>query len=199
MNRRKFFKRALIGAPLLAVGGAGYGRYVERHEVEVVPVDLDLGLGEPLTAALVSDLHFDPLFEIDYLENVIAAVNGTSPDVVLYAGDFMTSSTERLPELLGVLGKVRAPHGAFAILGNHDHWVAADRIEAGLTSVGISVLRNRSIPLFGRANWFLTGIESFWAGFPTTRPIEATPADARHLLLVHEPDPFDTLTDPRIA
>jgi uncharacterized protein len=31
------------------------------------------------------------------------------------------------------------------------------------------------------------------------KPIEATPSHSRHLLLVHEPDSFDKLTDSRIA
>jgi uncharacterized protein len=199
MTRRTFIKRSVLAAPVVLGGAAAYARFVERHAVEVVSVNLDPGLGEPLTAALIGDIHFDPLFEIDYLEIVVAAVNAVTPDVLLYTGDFVTNSTERLPDLLAVLGKARAKYGAFAILGNHDHWVAADRIEASLESAGITVLRNRSVPLFGRANWYLTGIESFWAGFPTTRPIEQTPGHARHLLLVHEPDPFDTLTDPRIA
>jgi predicted MPP superfamily phosphohydrolase len=199
MNRRKFLKRTLVAAPVALGSAAGYARYIERHAVEVVPVDLALGLGEPLTAALVGDIHFDPLFETDYVETVIATVNGVAPDVVLFAGDFVTSSADRLPDLLTILGKARAKHGEFAILGNHDHWVSADRVEAGLESIGISVLRNRSVPLFGRPDWFLTGIESFWAGFPNTRTIESTSPHARHLVLVHEPDPFDKLTDPRIA
>jgi predicted MPP superfamily phosphohydrolase len=199
MNRRKFLKRSLVAAPVAAAAGAGYGRYIERHDVEVVPVDLDLGLGRPLTAALLSDFHFDPLFEIDYLRTVVAATHRAAPDLVLYAGDFVSHSTDRLPELLDVLQRAEATFGQFAILGNHDHWVAADRVEDGLEGVGITVLRNRSVPLPGSPGWFLTGLESFWGGRPTTQPIEATPTHARHVLLVHEPDPFDTLTDPRIA
>jgi uncharacterized protein len=199
MNRRTFIKRTLIATPVALGGTAAYGKFVERHHLEVVPVDLALGLGAPLTAALVSDFHFDPLFETDYLETVVATVNGTSPDLVLFAGDYVSQTTDRLPELLDILGKVEAKLGRFGILGNHDHWVAADRVEAGLASTGITVLRNRSIPLPGQPGWFLTGLESFWGGWPNTRSVEATPADARHVLLVHEPDSFDTLTDPRIA
>ena len=180
-------------------GRRGYGHYVERHHLELAPVDLAVGLGEPLTAALVADLHFDPLFETDYLQAVVATINRAGPDLVLYAGDFVTQSTDRLPDLLDILRGARSNLGQFAILGNHDHWVSADRVEARLESVGITVLRNRSVPLPGRPGWYLTGLESFWAGSPSTKPIEATPTHARHLLLAHEPDSFDRLTDPRIA
>jgi predicted MPP superfamily phosphohydrolase len=199
MNRRKFLKRSLVAAPVVAAAGAGYGRYIERHDVEVVPVDLSLGLGQPLTAAVLSDFHFDPLFDTDYLRTVVAAANGLVPDLVLYAGDFVSHSTDRLPELQDLLQQAEAKLGQFAVLGNHDHWVAADHVEDGLEGVGITVLRNRSVPLPGSPGWFLTGLESYWGGRPTTRPIESTPTHARHVLLVHEPDPFDTLADPRIV
>ena len=199
MNRRKFLKRTLLATPLVLGGTAAYGKFVERHHLEVVQVDLELGLGAPLTAALVSDLHFDPLFETDYLEAVVAAVNGLAADLVLFAGDYVTDTTDRLPELTAILGKVQAKVARFAILGNHDHWVAADRVEDGLASAGITVLRNRSVPLPGRPGWYLTGLESHWGGWPNTRSVEATPADARHILLAHEPDSFDRLTDPRIV
>ena len=199
MNRRTFVKRTLVATPLALGGAAAYGKFVERHHLEVVPVDLDLGLGAPMTAALVSDLHFDPLFETDYLETVVATVNGLAADLVLFAGDYVTDTTDRLPELTAILGKVEAKLGRFAILGNHDHWVYADRVEDGLAAAGITVLRNRSVPLPGRPGWFLTGLESHWGGWPNTRSIEATPADARHILLAHEPDTFDRLTDARIA
>jgi predicted MPP superfamily phosphohydrolase len=199
MNRRRFLKRSVVAAPVIAAAGAGYGRYVERHDVEVVPVDIGLGLGRPLTAALLSDFHFDPLFETDYLRAVVAAANQRGPDLVLFAGDFVSQTAERLPELLDVLGLADATLGRFAILGNHDHWVSADRVEDGLEGAGITVLRNRSVPLPGSPGWFLTGLESFWGGWPTTRPIDSTPTHTRHIVLVHEPDPFDELTDPRIA
>ena len=199
MNRRKFLKRALVATPVAIGGTAAYGKFVERHHVEVVPVDLALGLGTPLTAALVSDFHFDPLYETDYLERVAATVNATNPDLVLFAGDYMTDTTRRLPELADILGTMQAKHGRFGILGNHDHWVGSDKVEAGLSAAGITILRNQSVPLPGRPGWFLTGLESYWAGWPNTRSVEATSADARHLLLVHEPDSFDRLTDPRIA
>ena len=199
MNRRKFLKRAVIATPVALAGTAAYGKFIERHAVEVVPVELELGLGSPLTIALLGDFHFDPLYEIDYLETVVAQVNSTNADLVLFAGDYVSHSTHRLAELVAILGKVESRHGRFAVLGNHDHWVNANQIEDGLNSAGISVLRNQSVVLPGQPSWFLTGLESYWAGWPNTQSIQAAPGDARHIVLVHEPDSFDKLTDARIA
>jgi predicted MPP superfamily phosphohydrolase len=100
---------------------------------------------------------------------------------------------------LTVLSTGRAAAGSFALLGNHDHLIGADRVTSALTSAGITVLRNRSVPLPGRAGWRLTGLESYWTGKPAPATITDAPAHARHIVLVHEPDSFDLLTDPRIA
>jgi predicted MPP superfamily phosphohydrolase len=199
MNRRTFIKRSLIATPLALGGSAAYGRYIERHAVEVVHQEVDLGIGAPLTVAVLGDIHFDPLYEGDYLEGVVARVNELSPDVIAYTGDFLSHSAERVGELAELLGKAKAKFGCFAVLGNHDHWIEADEVGSALTKSGISVLRNRSIALPVGQNWYLTGLESYWAGIPNTACIEGTSSQCRHIVLVHEPDSFDRLTDPRIA
>jgi predicted MPP superfamily phosphohydrolase len=199
MKRRTFLKRALAAGLVGTGAGAGYGRFVERHAVEVVTQELDLGLPEPMSVAVLSDLHFDPLYETDYLRDVIARANQLSPTLLLYAGDFLSVSTERLADLVTVLKTGRAAAGSYAVLGNHDHSVGADRVTAALASAGMTVLRNRSVPLPGRADWRLTGLESYWRGKPAAAVITDAPAHTRHIVLVHEPDSFDLLTDPRIA
>jgi predicted MPP superfamily phosphohydrolase len=169
MNRRTFVKRCVVAGAVGLGAGTGYARFIERHAVEVVPVEIELGLPEPLTAAVLGDIHFDPLFEVDYLEDVVARTNRLAPDLILYTGDFLSRSADRLPDLLAVLRKARAGAGSFAVLGNHDHWVGADPVAAAFTSSGIRVLRNQSVPLFGRKDWYLTGLESYWSGAPSAR------------------------------
>jgi predicted MPP superfamily phosphohydrolase len=97
------------------------------------------------------------------------------------------------------LRKAEARDGRFAVLGNHDHNVGADQVTAAFASSGIPVLRNRSVPLPGQENWYLTGLESHWSGKPNVACITNTPPSSHHLVLAHEPDAFDLLTDPRIA
>ena len=199
MNRRTFIKRSLIATPVAMGATAAYGRYIERHAVEIVRIPLDIGFGQPRTVALLSDIHYDPLCEADYLRTVIDRVNGLSPDFIFYAGDFMTDSAKRVHDLADILRNTRAAIGSFAILGNHDQVIAADVIAAALTSAGMTVLRNQTVALPDLDNWYLTGLESFWVGRPSRASIEKTPPDARHIVLAHEPDSFDRLTDSRIA
>jgi uncharacterized protein len=199
MNRRTFVKRSLAATAVGLGASAGYARFVERHAVEVVPQQIELGLPEPLTVAVLGDIHFDPLYECDYLADVVARTNRLSPDLILYTGDFLSRSADRLADLLAILREARAGTGSFAVLGNHDHKIGADRVTAALDASGIRVLRNRSVALPRRTDWYLSGLESYWSGAPSAASVANTPPHARHILLVHEPDSFDLLTDPRIA
>lgn len=199
MSRRAILKSSLVTAVVGLGGGAGYARFVERHAVEVVRMEIAIGLFEPLTVAVLGDIHFDPLYEVEYLERVVAHANELSPDFILYTGDFVSRSADRLTGLLAILGQAKARTGCYAVLGNHDHDVGADRLTAAFASTGILLLRNQSVPLPGRENWRITGLESYWSGSPNVACITNSPPQSRHLLLVHEPDSFDLLTDPRIA
>ncbi len=199
MKRRTLLKRSLLASPLVAGLGAGYARFIERHALQTVSLTISVGMGDPLTVAVLGDFHFDPLYETDYLAEVIALTNSLNPDLILFTGDFVSDSTECLGELVEILGKAKAKFGCFTVLGNHDHWIGADEIESGLASAGINVLRNQSVSLANRSNWYLTGLESYWSGRPNVKSIESTPTHSRHLLLLHEPDAFDLMTDSRIA
>lgn len=199
MNRRTFVRRSLVAVPIALGAAADYAKFVDRHAVEVVDVEMELGMPRPLTVAVLSDIHFDPLCECEYLDKVIARTNELSPDLILYTGDFMSHSADRIDELVAGLSRASPGLGSFAILGNHDHWINADRVCVALASAGISVLRNQSVPIPDREPWYLTGLESFWAGAPNTRSLESTPSRSRHLVLAHELDSFDLLTDARIG
>jgi predicted MPP superfamily phosphohydrolase len=199
MNRRRFLKYSLYASPFAVLGSMGYGHYLERHDIEVVASELNVGLGAPVTLAFLSDIHFDPLFEEDYLTRVIALTSELQPDYVLFGGDYVSHSAKRIVDLATILGKAQATQGVFAILGNHDHWLGEDTVTQALTDSGITVLCNQSIPIANHAGWYLTGLESHWGGKPNTRSIEKTPSTAKHIMLAHEPDTFDTLTDSRIA
>ncbi len=182
-----------------AAGGAGlYGGWFERQAVEITRTPVPVGLGRSLRLACLGDIHFDPLCEADYLGSVVGKVNALQPDLIALTGDYITHATPRVGEVCGILGRLRAPLGVYAALGNHDQWHAGDIVSALLRRQKIVVLRNQCHPLPGLGGWFVSGLESYWAGRPDGSCLDRAGADTRHLLIVHEPDPFLELTDPRI-
>jgi len=199
MTRRAALVRGGMSLAAAVSGAAAYARYVERLDVEVTLHRLVVGLDRPMKVVTIGDLHFDPFFEVGYVERVVASVNRQSPDVVVHTGDFVSHTASRLDELASALQRLSPRDGHLAILGNHDHWVDADRVTAALQRAGIAVLRNRSVPVPGSPRWFVTGLESFWSGRPDVSLLAGGQRDTRHIVIVHEPDAFDHLDQPQVA
>lgn len=168
------------------------------HKLQQRPVHLTLGLKKPLRVCALGDIHFDPIYEVDWMEHIASSLTQLKPDLIVYTGDFVTGSVRRMPDLAEILGDAEARIGSFATLGNHDHWSGVKRVTSSLEHNGIQVLRNASIRLPEEDNFYLSSLDSYWAGTPNPKILDQTPEDSRHLLLVHEPDTFLTLTNPRI-
>jgi predicted MPP superfamily phosphohydrolase len=158
---------------------------------------------EGFTIALLSDFHYDPYFSVHPLRSAIAMVNGLRPDLIALTGDFVSmpwsgdpadaaSAAEPCAQLLR---QMRAPHGLWAVLGNHDVFTDPDRVSTSLHSAGVQVLSNQSVPIDrDGARFWLSGVDDVLGG---TADLDATlhdlPADEAAVLLAHEPDYADTV------
>jgi len=198
ISRRTFLKRTLAAGIFLGAGSVAYAGGYGRHGIDITRVPLDLGVGRPLRVGLLSDIHFDPLYETAYLEHAFRLLAAEQPDLVLHAGDFVSHTTHRFEEFGALAARFIPPLGAFAALGNHDHWAGPKKVRAILERHGIRVLRNSALPLPGHPGWFVAGLESYWGGHPDPSFFARYPATARFLAIVHEPDAWDRLPDPRI-
>lgn len=199
MNRRTFLRAAAATTVSAAAGASGIAYGSDTHDVETTTVPLALGLTTPLRVIAIGDIHFDPLYEVGYIAHVVEKVNALRPTIILYTGDFITAHADQVNVLSDLLSHAVAPLGCFAIPGNHEHWTGIEHIMGSLAErAGIRVLINESIPLPGNDGFHLTGVDSFWAGKPDLTIFSRTPDAAHHIVLVHEPDSFAQLVDPRI-
>lgn len=121
--------------------------------------------------AVLADLHVgSPFNDLEQLAKIVALTNSASPDLVLIAGDFVIQDviggTFVSPEEAArVLAGLTSTLGTFAVLGNHDWWLDAARVENALSSAGITVLedRNRQVGQSG-CRFTLAGISDYWEG-----------------------------------
>ncbi len=195
--RRTFLKRLsqLTLAPL-AVGGSayGYGSFLERHRIEVESKDVYIPLGEKgpktLRAVLLSDFHFDPLYETDYVEECIRRANELHADVAFFTGDFITGHSRRIDDLAQILGRIQSPCGAFACLGNHDYADGANVIVQALKKQGVETLQNQHTRVKCRnSEIVVAGLQSAWSSRPNwSETSRGMGANDRAIVLVHEPD-----------
>jgi predicted MPP superfamily phosphohydrolase len=158
-----------------------------RRWRERIQVGKSLGQRNVMRVAFASDLHAGRMTPTGTIASAMEALMEASPDLILLGGDFVCSRAQELQLILPSLRRLRAPAGVFAVMGNHDHGADVGTITALLEANGISVLRNRSVPLaepFG--NVLLVGLDDHLGGRPCAAAARWE-ASRVTLLLIHQP------------
>ena len=155
------------------------------------------------TIAQLSDFHYDQHFSAVPIAAAVEIVNQRHPDLVVLTGDFVTvplihhrrlHSAKRAAwaaePCANLLAPLRSRLGTNAILGNHDMDSDVPRIMTALQSQGISVLRNRAMPLEqGGSRIWLCGMDSVMDHKPAINQcLSGVPSQELVILLIHEPD-----------
>jgi len=84
---------------------------------------------------LISDIQADKYTDENRLQNFIDKVNSTKPDLVLIAGDFITSSPDYIRESADYVAKIKSKYGIYACVGDHDNWAYRDDYARSLREV----------------------------------------------------------------
>ncbi len=198
----------VAGLPLAALAGllaavllGGHALWPRR--VRVMP--RTVGSHPPAEAASLriahwSDLHLGNGVGRSEVERWVARSNELAPDLVVLTGDLFDGPPEILRPGAEALAGLSAPLGVFAVLGNHDVELGADRVAAALRdhAPGIRLLRGEGQRLETHAGEiFVAGVEDpgrDWTRdghLPVLEDLAARrPAEAASLLLLHRPDGF---------
>src|SRR5712692_3596527 len=144
LSRRTLLK-GLIAAGVGALGGtAAYGFLYARHDLELttafVPVpDLPHALAG-LRIGLITDLHRSRWVSHEDVARAVSLLMAERPDLIVLGGDYVTwGDREFVGPSADALAPLAAPHGVFAILGNHDD---DHDMPAALASHGVQVLKD---------------------------------------------------------
>jgi len=140
--------------------------------------------------ALVTDLHHSPGVPTWWLEEVATRTTALQPDLIALGGDFVSHSRRDLDGLAGPLRRFAARDGAVAVLGNHDHWVGAERVAATVAACGIPVLANRHLLVRrGAAALAVAGVDDFAHGaVRLDEALDGVEPGVPRVLLSHNPD-----------
>lgn len=190
--------RLLLTSPLGAIV-LGLSKQLYPHEIEgwvqVSQVCLDLPRLDRefhgYRIAQISDFHIGTWLKRKGLDEAVDMVNEQRPDLVAITGDFVTYEPERfVDDLAAALGRLSAPNGVVAILGNHDHWTDPGLIRSLLNRVGIVDLSNRAITLNrGPAFLHIAGVDDLYGHHARLDKVLARlPDQGAAVLLAHEPD-----------
>ena len=175
VSRRDLLKGAAAAGIGTVTGAVAHGYLYERHHIELTRQTLDVsGLPAALSGLRVgflTDFHRSDTVSHEIVDRAVRMIIAEAPDLVILGGDYVTWGDRRfVGPVADALAPLSAPHGVFAVLGNHDD----DRdMPAALAAKGFGVLRDARTRLTIRGETLdIAGIR-FW-----TRKL----ADITHVL-----------------
>ena len=189
VGRRSVLK-ALIAAGVGGVAGTGaYGFLYERRQLEVTYADVTVsGLPDALSGlriGLMTDLHRSLTVPREDVDRAVRLMRLEQPDLIVLGGDYVSwQDRAYVDDVAEALSSLTAPHGVFAVLGNHDDERA---MPAALTARGIEVLIDARTHL----EIACEGLELIGLRFWTRRATDVirilTGTTSPAILLAHDP------------
>ena len=147
-GRKELLARIFIALSVgIAVFLTVYG-VIHARNVRTVHYDLSSEgkLSAPLRVVEVSDLHMGSVIDTSHVQSVVDAVNAAEPDLVVFLGDQFnrTSAVDVVgaEAIFKILSNIKAPLGAYAVLGNHDPDLNTEIYQQYLSESGITALDN---------------------------------------------------------
>jgi hypothetical protein len=198
-TRRQFLYR---GAAAGAVAIAGDSFLVEPNRPRIVHQKFLLSRWPEklngFTIALLSDFHFEPYFSVHPLHAAIPLVNGLRPELIVLTGDFVSvpltgedaKGALAAEPCAKLLRQMTAPHGLWAVMGNHDFYTDQEHVTRTLQAEGIQVLNNQSAAIErDGARFWLSGVKDVISeAADLTETLRGVPRGEPVVLLAHEPD-----------
>lgn len=177
----------------MAVGSLGHGALYERHHVAITRSHLPVpGLDPALNGVrvgLLTDTHHSAFVPAALIARAVALLRDEQPDLIVLGGDYVTQRDRRfIAPSADVLAPLSAPHGVYAVLGNHDDDVEMPR---ALRRAGAEVLRDERTRLHLRGTTLdLIGLR-YWTRAPAALARLAHGSAPSTLLLAHDPRRLD--------
>lgn len=189
MTRRAFLQSAVATGAGLLTGGAAYGFLYARHNLQMtlaaVPVPGLPPALDGLRIGLITDIHRSQWVSDEDVRFAADRLMAAQPDLIVLGGDYVTWADRKyMNPAAEALSRLQAPHGVFAVLGNHDD----DReMPAALHRRGIEVLRDaRTRRRVRNETLDLAGIR-FWTRRPAEIAAALRGAMGPVILLAHDP------------
>lgn len=190
LTRRDFLRSATVVTVGALAGSAAYGVAYERHRIDLVTRDVAVrGLPpalEGLRVGMITDVHHSSVVPADDIARAVSRLKDAAPDIIVLGGDYVSFFDRQyiapVAELLAPL--TEAPHGSFAVLGNHDD---EREVPAALAARGFTVLKDQRTALTVRGERLdIAGIH-FWTRTPRDIAGVLKGTGGTTILIAHDP------------
>jgi predicted MPP superfamily phosphohydrolase len=188
VGRRRFLMGLIGLASGTITGTAAWGYLYERYRLELtysdVPVAHLPAALDGLRIALLTDVHHSSTVPASLVHEAVQLTRTARPDLIVLGGDYVTwGDRAYVDPVTEALAGLAAPHGVFAVLGNHDD----DRAMPAALSRHYAVLRDARTRLTIRGERVdLVGLR-FWTRKPPDVARVLRGAGGFPMLLAHDP------------
>jgi len=166
-----------------------------EKSIDLVEIDIELeNLGwnfHNYRILNLTDVHLGQWINPKYLSDLIDYVNTLNVDLITLTGDYFSYVIDDyINSLQKSFKKLNAKDGKFGVLGNHDHWMSAEKIRDIFKSSDIVDLSN-DVYTFKKGEDYLNlcGVDSCTVcADDLDKVIDKMPKNIPTILLAHEPD-----------
>lgn len=189
ITRRAVLKTLVATGVGAATGTGTYGFMYGRHALSVTRRSLRFRRLPPplngLRVGLLTDIHRSRLVSHEEVSHAVNTLMQERPDLIVLGGDYVTwGDRAYVGPSAEALSPLSAPHGVFAILGNHDD---DHDMPAELARNGVQVLRDARTRLTIRHEILdLVGIR-FWTKNQMDIAAIVRGSAPATMLLAHDP------------
>ncbi|MCU0426148.1 MAG: metallophosphoesterase [Candidatus Kapabacteria bacterium] len=125
ITRKQFLTNLALVAAALPFSSFLYGMVRGAFNYKVHRVNIKLPnlpkAFEGFKIVQISDIHIGSFVSSEPLERAFELVNAQKPDVIFFTGDLVNNLSSEVDPHLETLKKLRAEHGIFSTIGNHDY------------------------------------------------------------------------------
>jgi hypothetical protein len=92
--------------------------------------------------AFISDLQADHYTDEGRLSDFINTVNSLNPDLILIAGDMITTGPDYIKVGAEQIGRLNAKYGVYSCVGDHDNWAYRNDYQKSINEVTAALEKN---------------------------------------------------------
>lgn len=194
LTRRLFLKRSAAAA---TAGGLA-GTFAGSHALDETHVDVPIASLPPalegFRIAFAADFHLGKYFPLSGVKSAVKKLRAFEPDLVLLGGDYILGSDDFFEPCFGALDSLEAPHGVWAVPGNHDNRRGLAAFRQAASKTRVTTLVNEGAAVGPAGKLWIAGLDDMWGGGPNMEEASAgKPPGAPVIAVGHNPYTADEI------